>query len=205
MRILAAVFDLGVESFDLVFVPGALCGGDLLFESSVPSGSAAQAIGGDGCFLESEIDADGLSVRAWLRLDVYVDTEVPVSAGVFGKASGAEGVGPQSVGVPDVEAVAGEVDMSVFPCCGAAFEGAPSRGSSFVGCGLSFATGVGFCRKLFVWWRSADRLPGWCCRRQVERRGCFRWSACSGRSQSSVGGTFASGLGWPGCSSSRRC
>lgn len=128
LGVLTAVFDLGVESFDLVFVPGALCGGDLLFESSVPSGSAAHAVRGDGCFLESEIDADGLSVRAWLRLDVYVDTEVPVSAGVFGKASGAEGVGVEAVGVPDVEAVAGEADVSVFPCGGAAFEGHPAEG-----------------------------------------------------------------------------
>ena len=38
------------------------------------------------------------------------------------------GLSTQSVGVPDVEVVPGETEVSVFVCCGAAFERHPSEG-----------------------------------------------------------------------------
>ena len=77
---------------------------------------------------ESEIDADRLAVQVGFYVDCDVDTEVPVSAGVFGEATGSEGVGTESVGVPDVEVVFSEPDAVVFPGSASAFEGYPAEG-----------------------------------------------------------------------------
>ena len=77
---------------------------------------------------KSEIDADRLAACIGFYVDCDVDIEVPVSAGVFGEATGAEGVGAESVGIPGVEVMAGESDAVVFPGSASAFEGYPTEG-----------------------------------------------------------------------------
>ena len=128
LGVLAAVPDLGVQAFDAFVVPGTLGSGDLVFESSVPAGGATQAVRCDRGFLESHIDADGLAFGIGLGFDVYVDAKIPVSAGVFGKASGPEGVGAQAVGVPYLEVMAGKANGAVLEGGCAALEGYPPEG-----------------------------------------------------------------------------